>query len=98
MAQGDIIMTDVENFSDDGMVITLKGKTNHGKNRIREHGTEWKVLGLPEGVIAMMPTPRFPTIKSLKTGEMRWLDEKNFEIISEREWINGEIRVRVRNP
>ena len=71
-------------LSDDGMVITLKGKTNHGKNRIREHGTEWKVLGLPEGVIAMMPTPRFPTIKSLKTGEMRWLDEKNFEIISER--------------
>ncbi len=67
------------------MVITLRGKTKHGKNRNLDHVIESKCLGLPEGVIAMMPTPRFPTIKSLKTGAMRWLDEKNFEIISERE-------------
>ena len=66
-------------------IITLKGLTGHGKNRIREHGTEWIVLGLPEGVLAMDPEPIFPAIKSVKTGEWRWFDDKNFEIISESE-------------
>jgi len=61
------------------MIITLKGLTNHGKNRIREHGDQWEVLGLPPGVIDMNPKPAFPAIKSLKTGEWRWFDEINFE-------------------
>ena len=26
------------------MILTLKGRTNKGKNRIREHGEVWEVL------------------------------------------------------
>jgi hypothetical protein len=65
------------------MIWTLKGLTNHGKNRIREHGDKWEVLGLPPGVIDMNPKPAFPAIKSLKTGEWRWFDEINFKFCLE---------------
>ena len=54
------------------MIITLKGITKHGKNRIREHGDKWEVLDLPPGVMAMEPKPIFPPIKSLKTDAWRW--------------------------
>ena len=64
--------------------ITLKGLTGHGKNRIREHGDKWEVLDLPPGVIKMSHMPGVP-IQSLKTGDWRWLDSANFEIISESE-------------
>ena len=66
------------------MIIRLKGKTNHGKNRVREHGDLWEVLELPTGVISMTPKPEFPPIKSVKTGEERWLDDVNFSWIPER--------------
>ena len=62
-------------------MIKLKGITGHGKNRIREHGELWEVLELPPGVLSMTPKPTLIPIKSIKTGEWRWLDEKNFEII-----------------
>jgi len=52
-----------------GNWITLKGITGHGRNRIREHGDLWEILDLP--------------IKSLKTGEWRWLDDINFEFCLE---------------
>ena len=29
------------------MILTLKGLTNKGKNRIREHGDKWEVLEFP---------------------------------------------------
>ena len=61
--------------------IRLKGKTNHGKNRIREHGDVWEVLDLPPGVTSMTPAPTKQCVRSKKTGEWRWLDEKDFEII-----------------
>ena len=63
----------------EGNLITLKGITGHGKNRIREHGTLWEVLDLPPGVMSMTPKPPLTPIKSLKTGEWRWLDDINFE-------------------
>ena len=63
----------------EGNWIILKGITGYGKNRIREHGDLWEVLDLPPGVISMTPKPPFPPIKSLKTGEWRWLDDINFE-------------------
>ena len=56
------------------MILTLKGITNHGKNRIREHGDKWEVVET-----TMTPNPILPFIKSLKTGEERWLDNINFE-------------------
>ena len=66
------------------MILTLKGKTGHGKNRIREHGELWEVLEFPPGVIAQDPKPALPPIRSLKTGEWRWLDDVNFSWIPER--------------
>jgi len=66
------------------MILTLKGITNKGKNRIREHGDKWEVLGLPPGVVNMTPKPVLPPIKSLKTGEWRWLDDANFSWIPSR--------------
>ena len=66
------------------MMIKLTGRTNHGKNRIREHGELWEVLEVPTGVISMTPKPPFPPIKSVKTGEERWLDDVNFSWFPER--------------
>jgi hypothetical protein len=66
------------------MILTLKGLTGHGKNRIREHGDKWEVLELPPGVMDMDPKPVLPPIKSLKTGEWRWLDDTNFSWIPSR--------------
>ena len=51
-----------------------QGKTNKGKNRIREHGEVWKFLnGNPL-------RPNMLSIKSVKTGEERWLTE-DFDIV-----------------
>ena len=72
------------------MILTLKGLTGHGKNRIREHGDKWEVLELPPGVMEMDPKPVLPPIKSLKTGEWRWLDDTNFS------WI--PCRFQLTNP
>ena len=66
------------------MMIKLTGKTNHGRNRIREHGDLWEVLEVPTGVIKMSHKPPFPPIKSVKTGAERWLDDVNFSWIPER--------------
>ena len=66
-----------------GNWITLKGITGHGRNRIREHGDLWEILDLPPGVISMTHKPPLPPIKSLNTGEWRWLDDINFEFCLE---------------
>ena len=42
------------------MMIKLTGKTNHGKNRVREHGDLWEVLEVPTGVLSMTHKPPFP--------------------------------------
>ena len=73
------------------MILTLKGITNKGKNRIREHGDKWEVLKLPPGVLDMTPKPSLPPIKSLKTGEWRWLDDVNFSWIPSRFYLTKPI-------
>ena len=73
------------------MILTLKGLTGHGKNRIKEHGDKWEVLDLPPGVKDMEPKPIFPPIKSLKTDEWRWLDDKNFSWIPARFQLTNSI-------
>ena len=65
-----------------GDVIFLKGITGHGRNRIREHGEMWKVLSLEDiGILSSNNTKNTP-IKSLKTGEWRWLQQhdRNFVV------------------
>jgi hypothetical protein len=57
------------------MIIKLKGITKHGKNRIHEHGNEWRVI---EPMVTPKPAQLF--IESVKTGDRRWLNH-NFEVI-----------------
>jgi|TARA_R110000822_G_scaffold2594_2_gene12156 hypothetical protein len=69
-------------------MIILRGRTGHGKNRIREHGDQWDRVSLLEvGILGMSDKPKdtWP-IRSLKTNEWRWFDFNNdphFDIISE---------------
>ena len=72
------------------MILTLTGRTGHGRNRIQEHGNLWEVLEVPTGVVSMSQKPPFPPIKSVKTGEERWLDDVNFS------WIPA--RFQLTNP
>lgn len=58
------------------MILTLKGITRHGKNRIREHGDTWIVI--PS---AVTPKPSDLFIESTKTGDRRWLLLNHFEIV-----------------
>jgi hypothetical protein len=57
------------------MIIFLKNKTNHGKNRIREHGDKWEVH---DHTSSLRPGQMF--IRSVQTGDERWLTE-DFEIV-----------------
>jgi hypothetical protein len=57
------------------MIIKLKGITKHGKNRINEHGDEWRVIES-----SLTPKPTMLWIESVKTGDKRWLND-NFEIV-----------------
>lgn len=64
-------------------IITLEGKTRHGKNRIREHGAIWS---LEE--IKVSPAPSALFVKSLKSGVKRWIDQptdKHFDVVTEAE-------------
>ena len=53
-------------------MIILKGKTLHGKNRVREHGERWRKLNatspLRKGEISII---------SVKTGDERWVHPTN---------------------
>ena len=68
-----------------GDVVKLKGKTSHGKNRVREQGELWKVLNfstaLPHG-----PFPKGTPIVRLIT-----LDGKHWRIISHPNDENFEV-------
>lgn len=56
-------------------IIKLKGITQKGKNRIREHGELWEVLACP-----VKPEINKLFIRSLLTDEKRWLTD-DFQII-----------------
>ena len=72
------------NQSDAGKWIRLKGKTQHGKNRINQHGDIWLVVHVD--VWKVMLRSRDKTFKA--GGEWhhdgRWIKngiDKNFEIV-----------------
>ena len=67
-----------------GDIITLKGITGHGKNRIREQGVQWSVINdtTDIGIVSRDCASVFPPIRSLQTGEWRWFDNVNFEVVS----------------
>jgi hypothetical protein len=60
-------------------LIKIKGKTKHGKTRIRENGEIFRITGI-------QPHPDRIQITSLKTGYIRWItihgEDKHVEIIS----------------
>ncbi len=68
-----------------GTVITLKGKSRHGKNRIREKGAEWKVSDVREKVSFNTPAPGpFMLLVSQSSSDARWVsvrNDPNFEIV-----------------
>ena len=67
----------------DKKVITLEGKTRHGKNRIREHGATWSIEE-----IKVSPAPSALFVKSLKSGVKRWIDQptdEHFDVVAKKE-------------
>ena len=67
-----------------GSVITLKGLSRHGKNRIHEKGAEWKVSDVRENVSFNTPAPGpFMLLVSESSNDARWVsvrNDPNFEI------------------
>ncbi len=55
-------------------IIILKGKTAKARQRIKDHGEAWEVIESP-----VVPAPS-QFLKSVKTGDARWLTEQ-FEIV-----------------
>ena len=72
------------NQSDAVKRIRLKGKSGHGKNRIREHGDLWLVVHVDTNKVMLRSRN-----KTFKAGDemhhdCRWIDQgvdKNFEIV-----------------
>jgi hypothetical protein len=59
-----------------GDIIKIRGLNRHGKNRVHEHGEMWEVT---EWKSDLRPGLQF--IRSLKTGDERWFDPDNFELV-----------------
>ena len=70
--------------SNAGQWIRLKGKSGHGKNRIREHGDLWLVVHVDTNKVMLRSRN-----KTFKAGDEmhhdgRWIDngiDKNFEVV-----------------
>ena len=72
------------NQSDAGKWIRLKGKTQHGKNRINQHGDIWLVVHVD--VWKVMLRSRNKTFKAggVMHHDGRWIKngiDKNFEVV-----------------
>ena len=70
--------------------IKLKGLTGHGKNRIREHGEDWKIKAMREGSLMLQSKNETFKVgtgaKAFMVPDGRWIkihDDQNFEIINE---------------
>ena len=62
-------------------ILRLKGISNHGKNRVREHGELWRVTEHNSKTHVMRLNEIF--IESLETGDSRWVnpsEDRNFEV------------------
>ena len=60
------------------MIIRLKGKTNHGKNRVREQGEIWEIIRLNPtvGFKTKAPGP-FMLLQATTSINMRWVSTVN---------------------
>ena len=72
------------NQSDAVKWIRLKGKSGHGKNRIREHGDIWLVIHVDTNKVMLRSRNRTFKIGGVMHHDGRWIDQgvdKNFEIV-----------------
>lgn len=56
--------------------IQLDGISQHGKNRIREHGGIWTVVRRSSSVTCLESEPGV-FVRSSKTGDTRWIKSVN---------------------
>jgi len=54
------------------MIYHLKGRTKKGKQRIKEHGTQWNVVEKRPGTFGDV------LLRSVETNDLRWLTEDFF--------------------
>lgn len=67
-----------------GEVISLKGISRHGKNRINENGSQWKILSFPSHVGFSNSFDCWVQLKSVLTDDVRTVKidgDENFKII-----------------
>lgn len=53
------------------MQVVLKGVTQKGKNRVKEHGSAWKVIDTKNDLVLF---------QSLTTGYLKWGPAPDFEV------------------
>ena len=69
-------------------MLLLEGISQHGKNRIREHGAEWRRVATLPSIQAPSHTNLkgpFASVVSERTGECRWVsltDDPDFSIMT----------------
>ena len=54
------------------MIYHMKGHTKKGKQRIKEHGTKWRVVEKRKGTFGDV------LLRSVETNDLRWLTEDFF--------------------
>jgi hypothetical protein len=71
-----------------GDILTLRGKTLKGKNRIREHGSQWRVIKIADGSNKWVPKGEIflesVAVDPFDNPDNRWIDplrDQHFEII-----------------
>ena len=72
------------NQSDAGIWIRLKGKSGHGKNRIREHGDIWLVVHVDTNKVMLRSRNKTFKVGDEMHHDGRWIDngiDKNFEVV-----------------
>ena len=72
------------NQSDAVKWIRLKGKSGHGKNRIREHGDLWLVVHVDTNKVMLRSRNKTFQAGDEMHHDCRWIDQgvdKNFEIV-----------------
>ena len=65
-----------------GDMVTLVGKSRHGKNRIKEHGDRWTILQIKNNVACCNGGKGF--MLGNNDGDVRWVadkDDPDFEIV-----------------
>lgn len=66
-------------------VITLSGKSQKGKNRIKEHGTKWLVFEIRDRVLFSNQSGPWLLLISISTNHIRWIhlfDDVDFSLIT----------------